>query len=356
VNLERVRTPVRLAASTAQAPRRWRFFVNIASGILVAVLLYLALRGARLDVTWRLILQVQAPQLLAIFAVDVAIFLAFGLRWWILARVQAPGLGLMDAVLLRLASFGISYFTPGPQLGGEPLQVVYLNRRHRTALVHATSVVALDKLIELLGNYFFLIVGSAALVSSGVFLRRGPAPLVVLIGVVTLAAWPLAHLLLLRARIHPLSAAIARAWRPRGARSRVLRHVRISEHLIGRFCRRRPQLLAFVLALSLCASLLGVAEYALIVSAFSGVLSAGQTLSAWTAAWLSFLIPVPGGLGALEASQVLALGHFGLAADAAIGVSLLMRGRDIVMGGTGMLLAAFRWRSWTSRSRQTGVF
>jgi uncharacterized membrane protein YbhN (UPF0104 family) len=54
-------------------------------------------------------------------------------------------------------------------------------------------------------------------------------------------------------------------------------------------------------------------------------------------------MPLPGGLGALEASQVFALGRFGISAGVALGVALLMRGRDLLIGGIGLLLAGRGW-------------
>jgi uncharacterized membrane protein YbhN (UPF0104 family) len=59
---------------------------------------------------------------------------------------------------------------------------------------------------------------------------------------------------------------------------------------------------------------------------------------------LAFLLGLPGGLGALEASQVLALGWFGQPAAVAISIALLMRGRDLLNGGLGLLLAGGTWR------------
>ena len=44
-------------------------------------------------------------------------------------------------------------------------------------------------------------------------------------------------------------------------------------------------------------------------------------------------------LGALEASQVFALGFFGISAASAISVTLVMRARDLLIGGLGLLLA-----------------
>ena len=83
-----------------------------------------------------------------------------------------------------------------------------------------------------------------------------------------------------------------------------------------------------------------VSEFALIVKFLGIPLTAWQTIAAWTAGWLSLLVPLPGGLGALEASQVFALGMFGVPAALAIGVALVMRGRDLLIGGFGLLLAS----------------
>ena len=68
-------------------------------------------------------------------------------------------------------------------------------------------------------------------------------------------------------------------------------------------------------------------------------LSVEQTLAALTAALFAFLMPLPGGLGALEASQVYVMTAFGHPAAIGIGISLLMRARDILNGGLGLLLA-----------------
>ena len=83
-----------------------------------------------------------------------------------------------------------------------------------------------------------------------------------------------------------------------------------------------------------------VGEFALITYFLHIQLPFWQTVSAWTAGWLSLLAPLPGGLGALEASQVFALGIFGIPAARAIGVTLVMRGRDLLVGGLGLLLAS----------------
>ena len=59
-----------------------------------------------------------------------------------------------------------------------------------------------------------------------------------------------------------------------------------------------------------------------------------------TATRLAFLTPLPGGLGALEAGQVLAMQTIGLDPALGISVSLLIRARDLAFGLAGMGIGA----------------
>jgi uncharacterized membrane protein YbhN (UPF0104 family) len=92
-----------------------------------------------------------------------------------------------------------------------------------------------------------------------------------------------------------------------------------------------------------------VVEYALMASFLGIHLPFLKTVAAWAAGWLSFLMPLPGGLGALEASQIFILGRFGVHSATAISMILLMRARDLLIGGIGLLLAGTA--SWKKVSR-----
>jgi uncharacterized membrane protein YbhN (UPF0104 family) len=122
--------------------------------------------------------------------------------------------------------------------------------------------------------------------------------------------------------------------------TKISRFVIASERLAGRFCRRHFSQLLAATFVSLLAALGMMAEYFMIANFLQIELSAAQTIAAWTAGWLSFLVPWPGGLGALEASQVFALGAFGVSAASAIGVTFIIRARDLLIGGLGLLLAS----------------
>jgi uncharacterized membrane protein YbhN (UPF0104 family) len=122
-------------------------------------------------------------------------------------------------------------------------------------------------------------------------------------------------------------------------KARPVRFLRAAERLAGRFCQRHPRALLAALGVSLLAGAGMLADYALMITFLGIHLPFWSTVAGWTAGWLAFSIPLPAGLGALESSQVVALGIFGIPAAAALGVVLLMRARDLLFGGLGLVLA-----------------
>jgi hypothetical protein len=151
--------------------------------------------------------------------------------------------------------------------------------------------------------------------------------------------WPPVHIVLLYKQKYPVSA-ILRSLPFLKKGSKIVRFIAASERLAGAFCRRHLSSLLTAIAISICAAVGMVSEFALIVNFLDIHLSFWQTIAAWTAGWLALLAPLPGGLGALEASEVFALGAFGVSGAAAIGVTLVMRGRDLLIGGLGLLFAS----------------
>jgi glycosyltransferase 2 family protein len=277
-------------------------------------------------------------QIFVLLSLNGLIYLLVTLRWWYIIHPENKTVAFLPLMRVRISAFGISYFTFGPQVGGEALQILYLRRHHGLTYTHATSTVVLDKLLEFLANFSLLSFGFLAVLRAHILEGSRSADLVGVIVLVILVAWPLIHILLLHNHILPLSSLIHAL--PAGQRdSKVFRFVCACEHLAGRFCQRHPRALLGAILVSLLTCTAMVGEYALVMTFLQIGLNFWQTVAAWTVSWLSFLVPVPGGLGALEASQVLALGTFGYAAPVAISVVLWIRGRDLVIGGLGLLLS-----------------
>ena len=307
--------------------------------VLLTGLLYFALRNAPLPEIWNVLKQLRLWQIGVLFVLNTAVITLMTARWWVIVHAENPSVPFLPLIGYRLAVFGLSYFTPGPQVGGEPLQVLYLQRRYGLTLARATSAVIMDKLLEFLVNFLLLGIGAWAVIRVGLISNSGTSLNLSLIGLATVLAWPLVHIILLYHGQLPVSA-ILRSQPFIPQKNKGIRLVKVAERLASAFCRRQLRAMSVSILFSALA-LAGIAmEYYLMVSFLGMRLNAVEVFAALTAMQVSFLFPLPAGLGALEASQVLALGAFGQPVSAAISLTLLIRGRDILTGGLGLLLAS----------------
>ena len=301
---------------------------------LLAVLLYFALRNAPLTDIWGTLRKLHLWQILALLGLNVIIYILVTLRWWLIVHAENKAYSFFTFIAARVAVFGVSYFTLGPQVGGEPLQVLVLQRNYGMTYTRATSTVVMDKLLEFLANFVLLGVGLTAIVRADIFSATESNPLASLVGLIILLAWPPIHIILLYHGKYPISAVLRKF-----SNNKFVRFVAASERMAGTFCRRHLWALVWAIFVSVFAALGMVFEF-FCITLFLGIrLSFWQIIAVWMAGWLAFLVPLPGGLGALEASQVFAFGAFGISAALAIGVTLLIRARDLLIGGVGLLIA-----------------
>jgi uncharacterized protein (TIRG00374 family) len=290
---------------------------------------------------WNTLKKLQPLQIGIILIINGLVIGLMTARWWIIVRAENPSVPFLPLVGYRLSVFGLSYFTPGPQVGGEPLQVIYLQRNHGVSFARATSAVIMDKLLEFLVNFILIGVGAWAIVRVGLVSENGIRLNLSLIGLAILLMWPIVHITLLYRGIMPVSRILLR--QPFIQKDHQgIRLTIVAERMASAFCRKhfRAMFLAIVVSLF---SIVGIAiEYYLMVRFLGVQLNALQVFAALTTMQVAFLMPLPGGLGALEASQVFAFGAFGQPASAAISLTLLMRARDILNGSIGLILAGKR--------------
>ncbi|HSM72032.1 MAG TPA: lysylphosphatidylglycerol synthase transmembrane domain-containing protein [Anaerolineales bacterium] len=308
---------------------------------ILIVLLYFALRNAPLVDIWHTLKQLTFQQITIILLLNALVIATMTARWWIIVCAENPLVPFWPLVGYRLSVFGLSYFTPGPQVGGEPLQVIYLQKNHGLSFARATSAVIMDKLLEFLVNFILIGVGAWAIIRVGLVAENGIRLNLSLIALAILLIWPIVHIVLLYNRIVPVSRLLLR--QPFIQKDHAsIRLIIVAERMASAFCRKHVHAMLLAVGVSLI-SLLGIVlEYYLMISFLGMNINAIQIFAALTAMQVAFLMPSPGGLGALEASQVFALGAFGQPASTAISLTLLMRGRDILNGSVGLLLAGRR--------------
>ena len=218
-----------------------RSFLHFLRGFSVysvlAVLLYFALRNAPLAELWNTLRQLRPWQIVILIGLNLFIYALITLRWWIIVRAENKLVAYFPLLQVRVAVFGVSYFTFGPHVGGEPLQVFYLQRKYKLTFTHATASVIMDKLLELLANFCLLAVGLTAIFRAGILSTNGNSSWLSLSGLLLLCLWPPIHIVCLYRRKYPISA-LLRGISLIKKESRPVRFIAASERLAGAFCRR----------------------------------------------------------------------------------------------------------------------
>ena len=272
-------------------------------------------------------------EIASLLLVNTAIILLFGVRWWLIIRSLGYFISFKSITRYRLAAFGVSYFTPGPHFGGEPLQVYFLRQRHGVPGTTAVASLALDKSFELLANFGFLVFGISVILSFGVL--GALADTFGLWLALALLFLPSVYLVMLWRGDQPLAAILfllpAARLRSQAAK------VKSTEMQMNTFCREHPAVLLLSVVISGLVWMALIFEYWLALRFLGVQMDMAQIISIMTAARIALLTPFPGALGALEASQMLAMEALGYQAALGLGIGLLIRARDVLFGMLGLI-------------------
>jgi glycosyltransferase 2 family protein len=329
----------------------WRILI----WLFLAPLFVWAIKSSPLQETCNILRDLKPVYLVVLLVVDGFIVLLFSSRWWLILTVyrrQKSGVGVpfLRLTTYRQAAFSISYFTPGTQFGGEPLQVHLLQARHSLPVATATASVALDKLFEIISNFAFLLAGIFVILWSNVIIFLPRVPLLLTFGCLMLL--PGVYVLVLLTGHRPLSSVaeyLPLGWQTHLWARKTLPLVRSTEAEMQSIFRERPFLPLGIAVLAGFTWIVTMLEYWLMVLFLGQRLSLPQTFAALTAARIAFLAPVPAGLGTLEGGQVFVMQAMGFDPALGLSIGLLIRLRDLLFGLVGLGFLALYTRKSTER-------
>lgn len=277
---------------------------------------------------------------------NALIIVVLGLRWQLLTQALAAPVNLLKLLLIRQAGQAVSFITPGPQFGGEPLQIYWLYK-YGLPLRAALLSLGLDRFFELWVNFSVLLLAVLLLLAGvGDTLQYDTfqydiikynaigdwqtalLPLLIFLGLMFLLAW----ILLKQPQwINNRLERIAARWQHNHRLNNINQHWQsLSDDLRTAL---RTQKIRFSLALLL--SLLGwvglLSELYLILRLVGIEADVHSFLIILVAMRMALLLPMPGGVGTLEASVLWSFHTLGLPASAALGLIALMRVRDAIV-------------------------
>jgi uncharacterized protein (TIRG00374 family) len=306
----------------------------------IAGLLYWAFRDVALGAVVAAIGRWEWHQWGLFAAVNIFILAAMCWRWAFILRRMGHPVAFSALIVYRMGANTLSYITPGPQFGGEPYQVHCLVARHRMPSAGATASVAVDRLVELMGNLLFLSLAGLLILPALLTETEAILPVTAAMLGVVLAIGLLLYGVAAHGRPFSRMAAKTMAWFGRSRRVEGL--IAFLEAGEGQAAAILTNRLWGWYGLGGLLQWSGFLAELWVIYAFMGMpLSVTGLLTLAVAARAAFLLPLPGGLGALEASQVLAITSLGGDPAVAAAACGIMRARDLVLISIGGILA---WR------------
>lgn len=253
-------------------------------------------------------------------------------RWLVLTRAMTLPCSFLELLQVRQAGQVISFVTPGPQFGGEPLQVYWLWRRFSVPGHAAFLAVGIDRFYELWINFAVLLVAVLSLLTSrSVAFVNWHIVALVLLGLISLLALFAWFVLQEPLRIRHWIDRAANRWHNHERLRNSDTHISQLNELLQRVVSFERPALGVALGLSLLAWAGMIGEFWLLLSFIDIPLNLATFVFLFTVVRLAFLLPLPGGLGSVEAGLFWAFQTLGLPLQAAAGLIILMRLRDVAI-------------------------
>lgn len=254
----------------------------------------------------------QGHQWLGWTAINLLILYLAVKRWQVLALSMKAHLSLAQLFCLRQGGSAVSFLTPGPHFGGEPLQLYWLHRHHKLSLHQAGATLGLDRFMEtavniavLLGCVLILL--GTTVLPDGNWIQISAVLSGVLLLMIAALLMLVRHPRWLADKLRPLTELLRSVW---------------SDHKAK---------LASAFTLSLVTWLILFAELMLLMR-FTGIIpTLPELLLVMVGMRLAMLLPVPGGIGTIEASLLWSFSVLGFPVSAAAGLIALIRLRDAVV-------------------------
>lgn len=274
-------------------------------------------------------------------------FLLYSLRWQMIVNKHTKQkLSLKTIFLHRMTGFAVSYLTPAAQVGGEPARIAML-MSEGVPSKQATSSVALDITIELIAYISFLIAGTILAIVTGVDV--GTAMYLAVFILTLLLLFLISIPFFLRKRIN-LTETIASTLKlsNKTRLQPTLTWLKETEQLMHAFMQHRLSFLNNIALLAITVISFRIVEVFYIAWFFGEGLSFAQAFLVATLPGIALLLPVPGGVGVFEGSFAAVFSVLNIPIEA-IAFALIIRARDLVFIGIGVIHALTRGGSWMTK-------
>ena len=299
------------------------------STVIGVVLIVLVLAWINFDEVIKSFKQFTLENLTIFLIISVLIFILHVWRWQLLIKAYGYSISFWRILRYKLEGYAACYLTPGAFIGGEPLRAVLLKVKHNIPYPEAISSIIIDKTFEILINGFLAGIGIILLLTKFALPKQFEIIVAVsVISVFLLLGWFYHQILkgkniLQRTfrffRLHKFTKLIP-----------LEQKIVETEKMVEIFFRHHKKIFVLCLVTMPLFWVLIYFEYryALLLIGVHPTLTLIFLVFAMVG--VSFIAPVPAGLGVLETTQASIFSLYGHPASAGVALSFLIRGRDLV--------------------------
>ncbi|HJX05973.1 MAG TPA: lysylphosphatidylglycerol synthase transmembrane domain-containing protein [Candidatus Nanoarchaeia archaeon] len=280
------------------------------------------------------------PTLLLIYlATSFTIMFLFSVRWKFVLGALGHNISLVEAFGYRIIDYGLSYITPSGKAGGEPIRAALLTRKgisFKEGLANVTT----DKTIELSVSVCFFVVGLLILAIGHPLNWAIRIFLIVFSSLLIFLIWKFySHIL----RKKPVFTELYRFLRLHKIRrlAKYEQAVIEFEKPIIKFYSEERKTFFIALSLSLVSLIISMVEFKVVLLMLGIDASLGVVFMVFSVVGMAFLVPVPMGLGSLEAFQIALFSALGIGSASGVGLAMITRARDMIWVLIGVSLAFY---------------
>lgn len=306
------------------------FIITLIIGILISYFIY---SNVNLFSFLQYLLMVLSFKLIPYIFVTFLIHVLLAYKWGLILRTTRYKVPLHKLFLYRLIGQAISYITPSAHIGGEPIRAILL-KRHNIELSKGFSSVIIDKSIEITFYIFFGIIGIIILI----FNYSLPSKSIIIVYSLVIA---LIFFLVFYYRMSKGLGFITPIFRIIKIRYAYEEKIREFERNVSDFFKFHKKVLYKVLIISYLWWILMFLEYAILLNLLHIHINFINVFLVIIGVNVAYMVPLPAGLGVLEAFQIAIFKFIKLNAAYALVASIVIRLKDLFWTIIGLLLLSY---------------
>lgn len=273
-----------------------------------------------------------------IFGITALYYMLYAVRWWIIIRsLTKKKVNFISLFFHRLSDYAISYLTPSASTGGAPMRVLLLEH-DKISTKTATSSVVIDKGLEVASLFVFQAVAIFIAIISDTLPPQIKWLALIILGIfIVILFWfyyasvrkkGVFSSVINALRLHRLST--IKKWM-----SKILE----IEHQMAEFYKNHWKIFISLIPISVVITTSYLIEHWLIAHYMGVDLTFTQLFLVSTLPYISYMIPVPGGIGLFEGGHAAMFAALGIEINALVFV-FIIRIRDLGFILLGLLHAS----------------